>query len=247
MAENETPAPPTEPAAAGTAAVEGSTSQPAPTFTLEDIKKALLPEITNAMNTARRAQSAADRAPERFRQSIAPLEEAIEVLLTRDMTEDAREAFKAKKELARATRTNPEADQQSEVSAFQAEAASVLEEEGLRADDPVLAAAYQKFVATAKTPAQWRTALGRAVAAVHKDRAAKAEMSVSEREKKAREDERTKMLNESREKEGPIDRGQPASGTTKIDWLNLTPEEFARLDAAKTAERRARAAGAGRR
>lgn len=247
MAENETPSPPADAAATAPVTVEGSTSQPAQTITIEDIRKALLPDITNALNTARRAQSAADRVPDRVQRALAPIEEAIEVLLTRDMTEDAREAFKAKQQLARATRVDPEAAQQNEVAAFQAEAASILDEEGVKADDPVLAAAYQKYVAGAKTPAQWRTALGRAVAAVHKDRAAKAEMTFAEREKKAREDERTRILNEGREKEGPIDRGQPASATTKIDWANLTPEEFARLDAAKTAERRARAAGIGRR
>ena len=153
MAENETPAPSAEAAAAESVAVEGSTSQPTPALTIEDIKRELLPEILNAQHLARRAQSAADKAPDRFRQSIAPLEEAIEALLTRDMTEDARDAFRAKRELARATRTDPEADQQQEITAFQAEASSVLEEEGIKADDPVLAAAYQRYVASAKTPA----------------------------------------------------------------------------------------------
>ena len=247
MAENETPQSSGTPAGQTEAKAETST----PALTVESIKEALLPEVRKelkaAYDAARRAEAKAERAPERFRELMAPIEEAVETLLTRDMTEDARDAFRARRELARATRQDPEAEQQREIAAFQAEAASVLEEEGVKADDPVLVAAYQKYVAGAKTPAQWRTAFGRAVAAVHRDRATKAEGSVADREKKAREDERTKILNESREKEGPLDRGQPASTTQKIDWLNLPSEEFARLDAAKTAERRARASGAGRR
>ena len=247
MAENETPQ--TSDTPAGQTEATAKTSTPA--LTIEAIKEALLPEVRKELKTAydaaRRAEAKAERAPERFRESIAPLEEAIESLLTREMTDDAKEAFKAKRDLARATRHDPEAAQQREVAEFQAEAASVLEEEGIKADDPILAAAYQKYVAGAKTPAQWRTALGRAVAAVHKDRATKAETSVTEREKKAREDERTKVLNERRESEGPLDRGSAASGTQKVDWLNISAEEFARLDAVKTADRRARAAGLVRR
>ena len=92
-----------------------------------------------------------------------------------------------------------------------------------------------------------KVALTRAVAAVHREREKTARAETTEREKKAREDERTKVLNERRESEGPLDRGSAASGTQKVDWLNISAEEFARLDAVKTADRRARAAGLVRR
>ena len=176
MAENETPEISGTPAGQTETPAEPST--PAP-LTVEAIKEALLPEVRRelkaAYDAARRAEAKAERAPERFREFVAPLEEAIEGLLTRDMTDDARDAFRAKRDLARATRQDPEAEQQRHIAEFQAEAASILEEEGLKPDDPVLVAAYQKYVAGAKSPAQWRTALGRSIAAVHKERASSTE------------------------------------------------------------------------
>lgn len=239
MGENETAAPSETPAGQTESPVVEST----PPLTLDAIREAFQTEIAKSLkpayDAARRAEAKAERAPERFREFVAPIEEAVESLLTRDMTDDAREAFKAKRDLARATRQDPEVEQQREVAAFQQEAASVLEEEGIKADDPVLVAAYQKYVAGAKSPAQWRTALGRSIAAVHKDRAVRSESTVSEREKKAREDERNKILNEKREKDGPVDRGLPTS-TGKVDYLHMSDEEFARIEAAKDAERKAR-------
>ena len=245
MADNEQP----DPSTTAVAQVETPAPSSTPALTVESIKEALLPEIRRetkaAYDAARRAEAKAERAPDKFREQIAPLEEAIEAILTQSLNEDQRQAFIAKRDLARATRRDPDAEQAQQVAEFQTEAASVLEEEGIKADDPVLVAAYQKYLAGAKNPSQWRTALGRAIAAVHKDLAVKSESSASEREKKAREDERTKVQNERRESDGPVDRGQPASSNQKVDWANLSPEEFALKEAAYDAERKARRMRAG--
>ena len=243
MAENETPVISGTPAGQTETPAEPST--PAP-LTVEAIREALLPEVRREMkaayDAARRAEAKAERAPEKFREFMAPIEEAVESLLTRDMTDDARDAFRAKRDLARATRTDPEAEQQRHISEFQAEAASILEEEGIKADDPILVAAYQKYVAGAKSPAQWRTALGRSIGAVHKERAAGNEKSVTDREKKAREDERNKILNEKREKDGPIDKGQPASSAKK-NVMDMSDDEWRTYEAARDAERKAQRIG----
>ena len=241
MGENETPPTSETPAGQTETKVEPST----PPLTVEAIRDALLPEVRKelkaAYDAARRAEAKAERAPEKFRESIRPIEEAVEALLTKDMTDDARAAFTAKRDLVRERQTqqDPDAVYQKEVASFQQEVSSVLEEEGIKSDDPILVAAYQKYLAGAQTPAQWRTALGRSVAAVHKDRATKSEVGSAEREKKAREDERTKVLNERRGDSGPIDRGQPASSGTKKDWANISAEQFKRADAGKDAERKA--------
>ena len=238
MSENETPVISATPEGQTEPQAEPSTTAP---LTVEAIRDALLPEVRKEMkaayDAARRAEAKAERAPEKFREFVAPLEEAIEGLLTRDMTDDAREAFRAKRDLARATRQDPEAEQQRHIAEFQAEASSILEEEGIKADDPVLVAAYQKYVAGAKSPAQWRTAFGRSIAAVHKDRASNSERSITEREKKAREDERNKILNEKREKDGPIDKGQPASSAKK-NVMDMSDDEWKAYEAARDAERK---------
>ena len=245
MADNETPTPSVTP--------EGQPEAPAPTstppLTIEAMKEALLPEIRkelkSAYDAARRAEAKAERAPQADIERLTPIQQAVEELLTRDLSDDAKEAFKAKRDLARVTRPDPAADHDREITVFQQEVSSILEEEGIPANHPVLSQAWDKHSQSAKTPAQWRTAFGRAVAEVRKDEAKKAGASVADEVKKAREDERTKVLNEHREKEGPIDRAQPASSNGKTDYLAMTDEEFKRVEAAKDAERKARRLRAG--
>ena len=244
MAENETPAPAaTAPAndAGAQPAGQGATTTP---LTIEAFTAALLPEIEKrlkpAYDAARRAEAKAERAPQQFMSQIEPMRAALDEMLTRDLNDDQKARFKAERALADSQRTDPAHETEREQQEFRSEAISVLAEESISADDPAFVEAYEKYGRNAKTPAQWRLTLGRAIAEVHKTKARTAEASFAEREKKAREDERTRLRNEQRETEGVVDRGAGASSGAKKDWLSMSPEEFAKIDAAKEAERSAR-------
>lgn len=244
MAENETPAPAaTVPANDAVAQPAGQGAATTP-LTIEALTSALLPEIEKrlkpAYDAARRAEAKAERAPSQVMSQIEPMRAALDEILTRDLNDDQKARYRAERALADSQRTDPAQAAEREQEVFRQEASSVLAEEGVNADDPVFVEAYQRYGQNAKNPAQWRLVLGRAIAEVHKTKAKQAEGTYAEREKKAREDERTKLRNEQRETEGVVDRGAGASSGAKKDWLSMSPEEFAKFDAAKEAERSAR-------
>ncbi len=244
MAENETSTPADTVPANDAGTPTGGTSVTPTPLTIEAITAALLPafekSLKPAYDTARRAEAKAERAPQQVMSQIEPMRAALDEILTRDLNDDQKARYKAERALADSQRTDPAQAAEREQEVFRSEAVSVLAEEGVSADDPTFVEAYQRYGQNAKTPAQWRLTLGRAIAEVHKAKAKQSEGTFAEREKKAREDERTKIRNEQRETEGIVDRGAGASSGAKKDWLAMSPEEFAKFDAAKEAERSAR-------
>ncbi len=244
MAENETTAQAETAPANDAVAQTAGTSVTTTPLTIEALTSALLPEIEKrlkpAYDAARRAEAKAERAPQQVLSQIQPMREALDELLTQNLNDDQKARFKAERALANSQRTDPAQEAEREQEVFRQEASSVLAEEGVSAEDPVFAEAYQRYGQNAKTPAQWRLVLGRAIAEVHKTKAKQAEGTYAEREKKAREDERSKFRNEQRETEGIVDRGAGASSGAKTDWVNMPAEEFATREAAKDAAALAR-------
>lgn len=226
------------------------TPETAPPFTRQDaealinsVKEELLAntkkELDAAYKTARRSESKGDAANTR----LAKLESRLEDLATRGMEEHEARAWRAERALERAqeqtTTVSAEQEREQAVRSFQERSTTYLSEEGIKPDDPRLTAAFAKYSAEAKTYDDWDKALVRAVADIHKDERNKTAAEVKAQIDKAREEERAKLRNEQRASDGPVDKGQPSSNK-KIDWLNLSDEEFKRLEAEKDAERQRR-------
>lgn len=222
----------------------------APPFTRQDaealinsVKEELLAntkkELEAAYKTARRSESKADAANPR----IAKLETRMEDLATRGMDENEAKLWKAERALERAheqTSTVSAAQAHDEnVRSFQERTNPYLASEGIKSDDPRLTAAFAKYSADAKSPDDWDKAVYKAVADIHKDERNTTASEVKAQIEKAREEERAKLRNEQRQSDGPVDKGQPSS-TKKTDWLNMSGEEFKRLEAEKDAERQRR-------
>lgn len=230
MAEPETPLLETAPPPEESAQTEPEKPQETPPLTVDAIRDALLPQVRKdveaAYKAARRAEAKAETVPKRLEEKISRLEAALELLITKDMDEPSKKVFVAERALERERESrivpDPEIERQRADLEFQGYAASVLAEEGIKADD--ITVAFNKYAAPAKSPADWKVALGHAIADYHKAEAKRAKDESADRERKAREEERTKLRNEQRKEEGPVDRGAPASSGLK-DWSKATEEE----------------------
>lgn len=160
------------------------------------------------------------------------------------MDENEARAWKAERALERAqevtSTVSAEKEREEAVRSFQERSTSYLSSEGIKPDDPRLTAAFAKYSAEAKSYDDWDKALLKAVADIHKDEKTKTAAEVKAAIEKAREEERARLRNEQRQSDGPVDKGQPSSTNKKIDWLNLSDEEFRRLEAERDAERHRR-------
>ena len=189
-----------------------------------------------AYKTARRSESKGDTAAKR----IERLEAQFEAIATRGMDEPESRAWKAERALERATETSQTVTQQQEyernAADFQQRSASFLNSEGINPTDERLTTAFSKYAADAKTYDDWDKALLHAVADVHKDEKVKSTADQKTREDKIREEERAKLRNENRSADGPIDKGQPASTSTK-PVKEMNDEEFKEYERQKDAER----------
>lgn len=260
MPDNDAPSLPATPQPAGEGQNGNPVVQSTAPLTVEAITAALLPAIDEAVrkhtkpayDAARRAEAKAERAPDSVMRSMAPLQKMLEDQALQSMPEEQRNAYLAGRNSERQTREDPQAAVEREQQMFRSEAASVLDEEGIDANDPLFVAAYQRFGQSADTPAKWRTALGRSIAAVHKERAATeiktVKSSVDETVKKVRDEAEVKTRNADRTADGHVDRGLPAAPVKGKDWLRMDPtgKEFAEIEAKKEADRRTRRIAASR-
>lgn len=200
------------------------------TETFAEYKTAIGKDVEQTYKTLRRGEAKSDVAHQR----IAKLEGKLEDLATRGMAPEEVRIWKLERQVerdaeARAQTANPDV----ELSAFESDATSILEEESIDRKDPVLNEAFQRFANGWRSSADLKVALTRAVAAVHKEREQTARTESAEREKKAREDERTKLRNEKRQSEGPVDKGTPASPVRSKHPLEMTEEELRTLIASQ--------------
>ena len=189
-----------------------------------------------AYKTARRSESKGDTAAKR----IERLEVQLEALATRGMDDSESRAWKAERALERATEATQTVSQQQEyeraAADFQQRSASFLNGEGIKSDDQRLTAAFSKFAADARSYDDWDKALLRAVAEVHKDERTKLTTDSKAREDKIREEERAKLRNEQKATDGPIDKGQPGSTSSK-PVKDMSDEEFKVYERQKDDER----------
>ena len=198
-----------------------------------------------ARESGRRAQSAADSHASRLEKRIERLTGLLNAVATQNMSEPDLRAWRLQQELdsereARAS-VDTEAQARRQNEEFQTYSASLLAEEGISSDHPVLTEAWNRFSAQAKDPSEWKAALSRAVAEVRKAEAKAAIEKATKAEAAAREDERNKLKNKSRADSGPVDNGAPGSRSHK-PIRDMTEQEFAVYDAEREAERRARMA-----
>lgn len=191
----------------------------------QEVAQSLKVDLDAAYKAARRSESKGDTANAK----ITKLEAALEVVATRDLTDEQARLWKAERAVERANETNTQVSAQQEDaqarSAFADRSTQLLSSEGIKANDPRLTEAFKKYTENVKSYADWDIALARAVADVHKDEAKKASTSSKEQVEKAREEERAKLRNEQRGASGTLDKGTPASAG-KVDWTNMSDAEF---------------------
>lgn len=212
-------------------------------------ERSLLTRVDEAFQEARRAQSAADKNASKLRQEFDRRWTAFEALATRGMDENELRTWRTQTENARLLAERDSQDQDTRdrqaQEEFQSWSASVLAEEKIDANDPTFKDAWTRYAAAAKSPADWRGALGRAVATYRKSETEKAVQAERESAKKALEEERKKATNERREKAGPVDTGQPASTATK-SVAEMSEAEFEVYSKRRKEERDRRLMGIGR-
>lgn len=226
------------PALVEPAAQTESTEQPQETSTLTiDQVKALIAERDveirkeqeAAYKTLRRGEAKSDVALKR----LEKLEQELFDTQIRGLDPKDAEVEKLKRQVQRDAESRT-TDPQQELTAFQAWSASLLEEEGIDAKDPILAEAFKKYGEGWQNQADLRVALTRSVAKVQAERAKTARAEAADREKKAREDERAKLRNENRQAEGKVDKGTPASAApVGKNILSMTPEEWTAFNASR--------------
>jgi len=193
-------------------------------------------ELDQAYKTLRRGEAKSDVSHKR----IDKLEQELFDISTRGLEPAQVEMATLKRQLQRdAESRTVSQDPSAEVSAFQSWSSPYLEEEGIKAEDPVLVAAFQKHASGWQNAADLRIAMTRAVADVHKEQVKKARSEAGDREKKAREEERAKLRNENRQAEGKIDKGAAAgkSAGTPKNWLAASQEEWDALQAQRGLKR----------
>lgn len=197
-------------------------------------------DLEAAYKAARRSESKGDTANAR----IAKMEATLEAVATRGMDESEVRLWKAERAAERAgeatAQVSAQQEQEQQVRAFQDRSTAYLASEGIKPDDPRLIAAFNKYAEGYRSGDDLDKALMRAVVEVHKSERQRTEAEIKSAIEKAREEERAKLRNEQRAAEGKVDKGTPASTSSKIDWANLSEEEFKALDAQRTAERLAR-------
>lgn len=237
--------PPQEPQVPATGQAEVVEKQETPALTVEAIREALMPELKRdlkaAYDAARRAEAKAEAANKKASDNVASLEVALEAAATVGMDEKDRELWKARRALERQTqsRTVPEPDVESQRQEFMSESLSILEELGIPANDPEFRQLWEEHVSSQGTFAQGRRGLTKAIDLYRKGEVKKAAAGVTEREQKAREDERAKLRNETRVSEGKVDKGAP-TGAVKRDWLAMPDKDFDAIEVQREAERRQR-------
>lgn len=224
---------PVEPAAPAPAPGDDSATPPAtpdPIAALRDelggsitaTQDRLLRELEAVRQDARRAQGSSDKNSKRIETQFERRFAALESLLLGGMTEEQQRFYKAESENARlkAERELVDVEQrtQEEREEFGRWSARVLTDEKIDKDDPVFSAAWTKYAAEAKNPAEWRDALWRSVTTY---RRSEADKRVEEERKRAQEvidQERKKVTNTRRESAAPIDTAAgsgPASDSEK--------------------------------
>lgn len=224
-------------AVAPTAPVEEAPSaevaaQETPTYLTIDDAKALIEstlseresnirkDLDAAYKTLRRGEAKGDNAQRR----IDKLETELFDLSLRGLEPQQQEVAKLQRAVQQQT-TAP--DPNAEVAAFRAWSTSVLDEEKISADDPVLKGSFERHADGWTSAADLRVALTRAIAQVHKEREKAAKADTSKLVEKAREEERAKARNANREAEGKIDKGTAAAGGGRTrSILEMPPDEW---------------------
>jgi hypothetical protein len=236
VAEPET-APPTTPAEEAPAAEPAAPETP--TYLTLDEAKTLIEQtfveregnlrkdLDAAYKTLRRGEAKSDVAQKR----IDKLEAELFEISLRGMEPQQAEVEKLRRQMQRESEARS-VDPNAEVASFNAESASILEEEGISAEDPVLKASFQRFAAGWTSAADLRVALTRAIAQVHKEREKAAKADSAKAVERAREEERAKARNDKRDADGKIDRGTHAAASAKPavrNWLSASNEEWEAL------------------
>lgn len=185
-------------------------------------------ELDTAYKTLRRGEAKSDTAQKR----IDKLETELFDLSVRGADPQAIEIEKLKRQVQRDADSRTAPDANAEVAAFNAWSKSFLEEEGIASNDPVLAEAFKRYGDGWQTQADLKVALTRAIARVRTEEAKKAKSDSAEAVKKAREEQDAKHRNETRQSEGKVDKGTPASAA-KRNFLTMTSEELAAFNASR--------------
>lgn len=181
-----------------------------------------------AYDAARRAENKAEIARREAAEKIGRLEAQLDTLATRDLPPDQAQAYALQREVER-LKANPAKNDASAVQAqFANWSAQTLADEGfdLSALPKEVNDAFQKRAAGSASITDWQAALYGAIADYRKVEAAQARKEAGDREKKAREDERTKIQNGSRASQPRVDRGGP-SATGGKPVSEMSSEEFA--------------------
>ena len=209
--------------------------QETPTLTRDDVKalidetwadreQTIRGELSSAYKTLRRGEAKSDVAQKR----IDRLEQELFEVSVRGMEPDRIELERLKRQSQRdaETRAAP-LDPSTEVASFQGWSASVLEEEQIDPKDPILKSAFERYADGWQNAADLRVALTRAVATVLREREKTARAQSGDREKKAREEERAKLRNETRQSEGKVDRSAPeTTARAGKSVLHMNPQEW---------------------
>ena len=182
-----------------------------------DIRK----ELDTAYKTLRRGEAKSDTSLKR----IEKLENELVEVSLRGLEPQQQEIERLKYQVQRDAVSRAAPDANAEVQAFTAWSTSFLEEEGIKSNDPVLAEAFQRYGEGWQTQADLKVALTRAVSKVHAESAKKVRAESADQVKKAREEERAKLRNETRQSEGKVDKGTPAS-TANRNFLTMSDEEW---------------------
>lgn len=187
-----------------------------------------------AEQAARRAQGQSHGTVKRLERELAAARQQLDEIVTRDMSDEQRAIFKMQRENEALRERTSTPDNSEAVTDFQSYSARVLTERGVKANDPRLMAAFDRYVGDSNDPAVWRQGLAFAIADVKSDEAKLAESSVKERERLAREEERARATATTRRAAGPVDRGAPSGApTTGKDVWSMTDAEFAEHEKAK--------------
>lgn len=184
-------------------------------------------QLDAAYKTVRRGESKSDTSQKR----IDKIESEMFELSLRGLEPQQVETERLKRQVAQSSYSAPDPNVvQAEFAGY---ARSVLEEEGIKGDDPVLTEWFNKYADGYQSLADLKVALARSVGRVNADKAKKATADAGEREKKAREEERTKLRNEKRQEEGRVDKGTPASAAQSKSILTMSEEEWTSFNAGR--------------
>ena len=219
---------------------ETKETSPEPTYLTKEDAAALIEaakadldkQLDAAYKTLRRGEAKSDTAQKR----LDKLEVEVFESSLKGLEPDKQEVERLKRQYQRDTETRT-VDPQAELTSFQSWAQSYLDDEGIDAKDPTLVERFNKLAEGWTSQSDLRVALARATGQTHAAKAKVVAAESAEREKMAREDERTKSRNETRQAEGKVDRGSApaAASPTKKNFLEYTSEEW---DAFKTTRQR---------